>query len=448
MEKHQIQPQNFKDTEFKLPGLWDKSWVRPYESIWSIFNTYKAVNVISDYTTLMKAIGINPNARVTHDYFISYGIFCNVSNKVNDLENILSNFTPEWYKAQLEEITSKKDISEFFSDKISYCPECMKNGYHSIFHQLKGLQNCPFHKNVFLKPYLKQRYILGSQSAYKGDSNNMTRLKAFSSRNVTIIKGIDFEDISHLPLPLERKDIPEIATFFNECGFRKDFDYIKAIGADIFDKNIIPEIGSFLLDFKIEPEVIIKNIKEADALIIDKMNERISRSELACPKLSDNPLVRLFRYTHLQVFIMEKLKPYTFDEIDYKCYQIERGRFISCDDELGILLLYLLFITGDERIEESLSIIRETNDISEKYRPGYQYYPSEICIHDLNIGNFCISAQYYILEDYMNTNFEKFVNHVKALGGMEKPLMRDDLILYPAHMIYVEKDNIVKIYRY
>lgn len=448
MEKHQIQPQNVKNTKFKLPGLWDKSWVRPYESIWSILNTYKAVNVISDYRTLMKVIGIDPNARVTHDYFISYGIFCNVSNKINDIDNILSNFIPEWYKPQLEEITNKKDISDFFSDKISYCPECIKNGYHSIFHQLKGISKCPLHKNVFLKPYLKQRYVLGSQSAYKGDFNSRTRLRAFSSKNVMIIKGIDFEDISQIPLPSDQKDIPEIATFCTEYGFRKDFDYIKAIGADIFDKNMIPNIGSFLLDFTIEPEVIIKNIKEADALIIEKMNNRISRNDLTCPKLSNNPPVRLFRYVHLQIFIMEKLKSYTYDEIDYKCYQIERGRFISYDDELGITLLYLLFITGDERIEESLSIIREANDISEKYQSGYQYYPSEICIHDLNISVFCISAQYYILEDYMNTNFEKFVNHVKLLGGMEKPLMRNDLILYPVHMIYIEKDNVIKIYRY
>ena len=148
------------------------------------------------------------------------------------------------------------------------------------------------------------------------------------------------------------------------------------------------------------------------------------------------------------MFIKEKLKPYTYDEIDYKCYQIERGRFISCDDELGVILLYFLFLTGDERIEESLSIIRDVTDVSEKYKQGYQYYHSEICIHDLQISEFCIAAQYYILEDYMNTNLDKFMDYVKMHGGMEKPLFRSDLILYPAHMIYVENNYVVTIYRY
>lgn len=134
MEKHQIQPQNFENITYKSPGLWDKTWVRPYESIWSIFNTYKKVNVISDNAALMKTLGIRTNAPIAHDYFLSYGIFCNISNKVNDFDKIISSLVPEWYKTQLEEITLKRDISNFFTDKISYCPECIKNGYHSIFH--------------------------------------------------------------------------------------------------------------------------------------------------------------------------------------------------------------------------------------------------------------------------------------------------------------------------
>lgn len=448
MEKHQIQPQNFEDNIYKLPGLWDKNWVRPYESMWSILNTYKKVNVISNNAMLMKSLGIRINAPIAHEYFLSYGIFCNISSTVNDFDNIFSNLVPEWYKAQLEEITSKRDISDFFTDKISYCPECAKNGYHSIFHQLKGIQKCPFHPKTIMLVYLKERYVLGSQSPYKGESKQMKRYRVFISKTMFARNVIDFEDSSQLPLPLDREEMPEIEDFFALHGFRKDFDYIKAIGADLFDKNIIPKIGSFLLDFELEPDVIIEDVKATDVQIIDVMNERISRNALKCSKIANNLSRLIFKYVYLQMFIKEKLKPYTYDEIDYKCYQIERGRFISCNDELGIILLYLLFLTGDERIEESLSIIRDVTDVSERYKPGYQYYQSEICIHDLQISEFSIAAQYYILEDYMNTNFDKFIDYVKTYGGMEKPLMRSDLILYPAHMIYMERNNMVKIYRY
>ena len=218
--------------------------------------------------------------------------------------------------------------------------------------------------------------------------------------------------------------------------------------ADIFDKNIIPEIGSFLLNYELKPDIIIQNIKKADTSIIEKMNKRIKKSGIVCQKNIDSKHRISFKYIYMQVFVVEKLMPYTYDEIDYKCYQIERGRFISYDDELGILLLYLLYVTGDERIEDSLSVIRETNQVKSKYSSGYRYYPSELCIHELDISSFCIAAQYYILEDYMNTNFIKFMEYAKELGGMKKPLMRGDLILRPAHMIYVEQNEEIKLYRY
>ena len=243
MEKRQIQPQNFENSADKLPGLWDKTWVRPYESIWSILNTYKKVNVISSNAMLMKALGIRNNAPIAHDYFLSYGIFCNISSKVNDFDKIISNLVPEWYKAQLEEVTNKRDISDFFTDKISYCPECMKNGYHSIFHQLKGIRKCPFHPKTLMMDYRKERYILGSQAPYKGDSNQMERFRVFAAQNMFVRNPIDFDGCSQLPLPLDRNEMPEVKEFFISHGFRRDFDYIKPIGADLYDKNIIPEIG-------------------------------------------------------------------------------------------------------------------------------------------------------------------------------------------------------------
>lgn len=446
MEKRQIQHLISESNE--LPGIWDKSWVRPYESIWSILNNYKCVNVIHDHATLMKAIGTDISASIVKDYFLSYGIFCNISCNKNDIDSILSQLVPEWYKQQIEDITMQREISDFFTDKISYCRKCMKNGYHSILHQLKGIKKCPFHRNESMFPYLKQRYIFGAQSLYIGDHKNSNRLKNFACRNMTIVHTMDFENPSHFPLPIDRKDMPEIAEFFRRFGLRRDFDYIKPVGTDIFDKNIIPDIGSFLLDYDLKPEIIIQNANQADAMIIEKMKKRISRSGLEYEHIVGNNHQNLFKYIYMQVFINEKLMSYTPDEIDYKCYQIERGKFISYSDELGILLLYLLFLTGDERIEESLNRIKESMESEETCGWDYKYHPSEICIHELEINNFCISAQYYILEDFLNTNLVKFKQYAKVLGGMEKPIFRRNLILYPTHIIYTEDRSVIKIYRY
>jgi len=66
MEKHQIQLQNFEKNEYKLLGVWDKSWVRPFESLWSILNTYRTVNVIRDHAILRQAIVINSISRIVN----------------------------------------------------------------------------------------------------------------------------------------------------------------------------------------------------------------------------------------------------------------------------------------------------------------------------------------------------------------------------------------------
>ncbi len=448
MEKHQIQPQNFEENIYELPGIWDKTWVRPYESIWSILNTYKKVNVIPNNTTLMKALGIRTNAPISCDKFLSYGIFCNVSNGVNNFDKIISALVPGWYKSQIEDITLKPYISHFFTEKISYCPECMKEGYHSIFHQLKGIQKCPFHPKTLMISYLKERYILGKQSPYKGNSENLKRYSVFVSTTMYVKPIIDFEDNSQLPLPLDRTEMPEIYNFITSNRFRNDFDYISVIGADINDENIIPEIGQFLFDVNLKPEMTIEDSKELNIKIINILNTRISKSGLNCSRIHNEPSPLSFKYIYLKIFINEKLNSYTYDEIDYKCYQIERGRFISFDDELGMILLYLLYLTGDERIEESLSIIRDELNTDDKTISNYRYYQSEICIHDLDISDFSIAVQYYILEDYMNTNFEEFIEYAKGFNGMEKPLRRKDLILFPKHIICTKQENIVKIYKY
>lgn len=447
MEKRLTQLQSFKENE--LPGLWNKSWVRPYESLWSILNTYKAVNVISDNAHLMKIIGINLKTTISKDYFLEdYGIFCNVSKAKNDIDVIVSQLVPLWYKEQMSQFVKKKDVSDFFSDKISYCPKCMENGYHSILHQLKGIHTCPLHKNEKMVSYLKQRYVFGKQSLYHTDQRAVNRLLAFTSRNVGIRKSLNFEDLSIIPFPLGRTKMPEISKFIQGNCLRNDFDYIKPIGADIYDKNVIPEIGTFLLKCNLKPDIIIYNIEETERSVIEKINKRISKSGLPKQLLETTNRRTIFKYVYMNLYIAEKLKCYTLEEIDYKCYQIERGRYISSSDELGILLLYLLFTTGDERVEESLKSIREIITIRERYNTNYQYYSSDLCIHELEISDLSIAAQYYILEEYINSNFINFQKYIEKLGGMEKPCVREDIILFPVHIIYTEEKDVIKIYRY
>lgn len=447
MEKHQIQHQISDKSNYELPGLWDKSWVRPFESLWSILNTYKAVNVINNHSAAMKAIGMNMKAKVVNEYFLPYGIFCNLSSNKNDIDGIVSKLTPEWYSQQFNNIFFKENIALFFSDKIAYCPECMKNGYHSVLHQLKGMKNCPFHPKVSLVSYLNQRYTLGQQSAYDSGRAAINRDKIFFLKELRI-NPINFEDISVIPLPSEWNEIPEIVKYLKTGGFRDDFDYIKPIGSDITNKDIIPEIGTFLLkDNKQIPDIILYNAEFSDKIITEKINIRAKKCGLIYKNMSNFIYRKMFKYTFLQITIVEMLKPFTADEIDYKCYQIERGRFITYDDELGVKLLFLMYLIGGERVEECLNIIKENNNMIFRDKTNYDYIPSDICICDIVIDNLCVSAQYYILDEYIRINWQKYKQYIKDINGIKKSYNHKDMILFPIHIIYVEKNKTIQIYR-
>ena len=437
--------------ENNCTGVWDKSWVRPFESLWSIINNYKAVNVIKEHATALKALGFRITGTVTTKYLSDYGIFCNLSQAQNDIDDIISRFVPVWYIAQVREWASKPGISFFLSEMIHYCPECMKNGYHSIFHQLKGLEKCPFHPNIYLISYMDQRYVIGKQSKYAATEKNGNKLRsrAFWGREFSY-NHINFEQISALPLPPDWNAMPEIELYLHAHKPRTDFNYVQPIGADIHDINIIPAIGDFLLQDKValKPDIIIYNIDESDQLIMDKIKKRAESYGIMQEYVPKYTYKQRFKYIFLQIVIVEMLYQFTNDEIEYKSYQIEKGKAISCEDELGKRLLYLLLLTGNENIEECFRNIVETKSITEQFGLNYYLSSSDICIYNLEVDNLCISAQYYILDEYIRINWKNFQNNMYCLGKIHKPLHNKDLILHPQHLIYEECNNEVHIYRY
>lgn len=445
MVEHQIQLQNF-NINTELPGIWEKEWVRPFESLWGIINTYKRVNSINNHNTLMRNIGADIKTSTSKDYFLSYGIFCNLSNK-NDVNKIISKFVPEWYITQIESTIGKNALGVFFADKISYCPICIKNnGYHSLLHQLKGLEKCPFHPQISMKPYFKQRYILGKQSEYKIDKYSSNRVGWVCGRLISS-DYVDFEDISQLPFPFEWKSLSQIEEYFRVDGIRNDFDTIKAIGADLDDKNIIPAIGKFLLKSNnIKPDVTIYNILLSDKLITMKFRRKIEELKLDINfyMRNDNFNLRNFKYLFLKITIMDMLQGYSMDEIEYKSYKINMGKEIAPEDMLGIKLLFIYFLLGGETVEECLYMIN--NVIENDY--AYSFFPSDVCIHELSIENLSISVQNHILEMYIISNynnFRKYVNSIK--DGIVKPQNRKDYILHPINIIYKSFNGIVYLYQ-
>ena len=298
---------------------------------------------------------------------------------------------------------------------------------------------------------MDQRYVIGKQSKYAATEKNGNKLRsrAFWGREFSY-NHINFEQISALPLPPDWNAMPEIELYLHAHKPRTDFNYVQPIGADIHDINIIPAIGDFLLQDKValKPDIIIYNIDESDQLIMDKIKKRAESYGIMQEYVPKYTYKQRFKYIFLQIVIVEMLYQFTNDEIEYKSYQIEKGKAISCEDELGKRLLYLLLLTGNENIEECFRNIVETKSITEQFGLNYYLSSSDICIYNLEVDNLCISAQYYILDEYIRINWKNFQNNMYCLGKIHKPLHNKDLILHPQHLIYEECNNEVHIYRY
>ena len=122
--------------------------------------------------------------------------------------------------------------------------------------------------------------------------------------------------------------MPEIELYLHAHKPRTDFNYVQPIGADIHDINIIPAIGDFLLQDKValKPDIIIYNIDESDQLIMDKIKKRAESYGIMQEYVPKYTYKQRFKYIFLQIVIVEMLYQFTNDEIEYKSYQIEKGK--------------------------------------------------------------------------------------------------------------------------
>ena len=452
MEERQILHQNSKNL---IRGLWNQEWVRPYESFWSLINTYKSVNSIKTNLDAMNSLGLNTQVP-SKDYYLSYGIFCNISSSKNDLNNVIDQLSPTWHKKQLKDMFDKDDISQFISKQIKFCPKCMESGYHSVIHQLKGLKRCPFHPEVFLVTYLKQMYLIGKQSPFEYNKKNRSNAKVFFGTNIFDDKS-NFEDGTALKIPIDWSEIPEIEEYAKQWdGIRKEYDKIRAVGTNINDMLLIPSIGSFLLkNYKQSPYITIYNIEVSDLLITKEIKKRLK--ELGLKKLiSKNIRTFNFKFYYTYILTAEMLHHYSLDEIEYKIYQIERGKDIHYNDEIGLKLLFFIYLIDDDkrvdddrRVEDILKdIFDEINYHSNSVYYADYYQSNEICIRDLNMDNLPICAQYHMMKELIKTSWKQLNDYVVKRDCINLDIIKEKNIFYPDRLIYLENRGTINIFKY
>ncbi|HZW23992.1 MAG TPA: hypothetical protein VFF26_00780 [Gallionella sp.] len=116
---------------------WDESWGLPYESLWSLLHKFSLLNHIS--LAECKRI-LKPDD--AHGEFIT-----ELGGKlsVNKLGSILG-IEGGLGQNLVHKIVHQSDRSWLVSPQLRSCQECLRYGYHSVFHQILSIKKCPVHQ--------------------------------------------------------------------------------------------------------------------------------------------------------------------------------------------------------------------------------------------------------------------------------------------------------------
>jgi hypothetical protein len=116
---------------------WDKSWVRPYESPISIYMNFVMINAFS-YSEVANLWGLQ--SKCYPDYRYDYKSGCYVNKNIKNIEEFMKPLIPDDY------IWFPRLYCNIESPFFRYCPECIRQGYHSLISQNPVEIECPIHK--------------------------------------------------------------------------------------------------------------------------------------------------------------------------------------------------------------------------------------------------------------------------------------------------------------
>lgn len=180
-----------KKKMFAKKYTWKKEWVRPYESSFGILLNFCKVNALDGAKALRQ---LGKSAQTTsvcemlapQDYIDKMQMFLNMKKKIRD--------------SMLEE-------------RLCYCPECRKIGYHSVFHQLFNVRICIFHKvpleydgddDRYGESYRTESIVYDGESGFFSNARNIPhpslRAEDPAVQNESYYKYLKHDIIEHVIL--------------------------------------------------------------------------------------------------------------------------------------------------------------------------------------------------------------------------------------------------------
>jgi len=117
---------------------WVKNSIRPYESFWSIFHRFFALNVINS-NAFSKVFFMN-------GYFHPIPTACFKANGTFNRTKFFKALDISKYQEQQFYLDDLQRLHFPIDQKTTkYCPECIKSYYHTVLFQIDWLKQCPIH---------------------------------------------------------------------------------------------------------------------------------------------------------------------------------------------------------------------------------------------------------------------------------------------------------------
>lgn len=130
---------------------WNSLWVKDYESPWSIIEKFKYANCITS-KDFLRTFGTDQliSLKILSLSFVNANLVTMERLDDNKLNSVLKVPLKEHAKQIIQILKNRIPHNKLIKDNFTYCKICIRNGYHSIFHQCRFLNVCPFHPHARL----------------------------------------------------------------------------------------------------------------------------------------------------------------------------------------------------------------------------------------------------------------------------------------------------------
>lgn len=146
---------------------WRNNFINPYESLWSLVQKFCMLNSITEAEFYTRVCGTRNSyfrkIQEVNPYYI-FRLTPPLNKELSEVFKIVEN---DYVKLNCFSINN---LGTYMRTQLSYCPICIKSGYHSVFHQLKFIDTCFIHENQPLLFADNREYILAylSTKPYEG----------------------------------------------------------------------------------------------------------------------------------------------------------------------------------------------------------------------------------------------------------------------------------------